>query len=85
VVVVLAFNVTSQVTVLEVVHPVQDENALPPAEAGAVSVTVVPGAYVRVKLVLPLDALLMSAGETLIETPLAGLVELTVSTQVPPK
>jgi hypothetical protein len=32
-----------------------------------------------VKLVLPLEALLMSAGETVMATPLAGLVEFTVS------
>jgi hypothetical protein len=34
---------------------------------------------VRVKLVLPLAALLSSAGETAMATPLAGLVEFTVS------
>jgi hypothetical protein len=34
---------------------------------------------VRVKLVVPLPALLLSAGETVMATPLAGLVELTVS------
>jgi hypothetical protein len=34
---------------------------------------------VRVKLVVPLPALLLSAGETAIATPLEGLVESTVS------
>ena len=36
----------------------------------------------RVKLVVPLPALLLSAGETEIATPLVGLVELTVSAYV---
>jgi hypothetical protein len=35
---------------------------------------------VRVKLVVPLVALLLSAGVTLMATPLAGLVEFTLST-----
>jgi hypothetical protein len=37
---------------------------------------------VREKLVAPLAAPLVSAGETVIATPLAGLVEFTVSTYV---
>jgi hypothetical protein len=77
--VVLAFKVTLQVTVLAVVHPLQEVNVLLPDVAGAVSVTAVPELYVRVKLVLPLAALLLSAGVTPIATPLAGLAEATVS------
>jgi hypothetical protein len=71
--------VTVQVTVLADVHPVHEEKVLLPDEAGAVSVTEVPELYVRVKLVLPFVALLLSAGETVMATPLAGLVEFTVS------
>jgi hypothetical protein len=39
---VLALSVTLQVTVLDVAHPVQETNALPPEVAGAVKVTDVP-------------------------------------------
>jgi hypothetical protein len=51
-----------------------------PEVAGAVSVTVVPELYVRVKLVVPFAAPLLSAGETVMATPLAGLVESIVRT-----
>jgi hypothetical protein len=40
--VVLAFNVTLQVKVLALVHPVHEEKVLPPEVAGAVSVTDAP-------------------------------------------
>ena len=40
--VVVAFKVTEQVTVLALVHPVQEEKTLLPAVAGAVSVTDAP-------------------------------------------
>src|SRR5258708_38476740 len=41
-----AFMVTLQVTVVVLVHPLHDENLVPPAVAGAVSVTPVPALYV---------------------------------------
>ena len=78
--VVLAVIDTVQVTVLAEVQPVHEEKVLLPEVAGAVSVTVVPELYIRVKLVVPFAALLLSAGETAIVTPLAGSVESTVST-----
>ena len=79
---VLAPNVTVQVTVLALAQPVHEVNVLLPEVVGAVSVTEVPDLYVRVKLVVPLLALLLSAGETPIATPLAGSAEFTVSTNV---
>ncbi len=60
------------------VQPVQDEKLLPLAVDGAVRVIEVPELYVRVKLVFPLPWLELSAGDTVIATPLAGFVELTV-------
>jgi hypothetical protein len=69
-----------QVTVLALVHPDQEEKLFPLAVVGAVRVTAVPEAYVRVKLVLPFPLLLMSLGETVMATPLEGLVESTVRT-----
>jgi hypothetical protein len=78
--VVLPLIVTLQVTVLALVHPLHAEKGFPLAVAGAVRVTVAPESYVRVKLVLPFPALLTSLGETVIATPLEGLVEFTVST-----
>jgi hypothetical protein len=72
--------VTLQVAVLVVVHPLHEEKGFPLAVAGAVRVTAVPESYVRVKLVVPFPALLRSLGETVIATPLEGLVEFTVST-----
>jgi hypothetical protein len=78
--VVLPLIVTLQVTVVDVHPPLQETNVLPPALAGAVRVTDVPELYVRVKLVLPLAAPLLSAGETVMVAPLAGVVESTVST-----
>ena len=74
-----AFNVTLQVTVLEVVQPVHDEKMFAPEVAGAVRTTEVPELYIRVKLVEPLPLPLLSAGKTAIATPLAGLDESTVS------
>jgi hypothetical protein len=76
----LAVIDTVQVTVLAEVQPVHEEKVLLPEVAGAVSVTVVPELYVRVKLDVPFPALLLSAGETVMATPLAGLVESTVRT-----
>jgi hypothetical protein len=78
--VVLALIVTLQVTVLALVHPDQEEKLFPLVVVGAVRVTAVPEAYVRVKLVLPFPLLLMSLGETVMATPLEGLVESTVRT-----
>ncbi len=78
--VVFPLIVTEQVVVLALVHPLHEEKGFPLAVAGAVRVTVVPVVYVRVKLVVPFPALLMSLGETVIPTPLEGLVEFTVST-----
>jgi hypothetical protein len=78
--VVLAVIDTVQVTVLAEVQPVHEEKVLLPEVEGAVKVTEVPELYVRVKLVVPLAALLLSAGETVMATPLAGLVESTVRT-----
>jgi hypothetical protein len=78
--VVLALIVTLQVTVLALVHPDQEEKLFPLAVVGAVKVTAVPESYVRVKLVVPFPLLLTSLGETVIATPLEGLVESTVRT-----
>ena len=80
--VVLALIVKLQVTVVDVHPPLHEEKAFPPDVVGAVSVTDVPASYVRVKLVLPFATLLISAGETVIATPLAGVAEFTVSTYV---
>jgi hypothetical protein len=76
----LLLIVTVQVTVLALVHPLHEEKAFPLAVAGAVRVTAVPESYVRVKLVVPFPSPLTSLGETVIATPLEGLVEFTVST-----
>jgi hypothetical protein len=78
--VVLLLIVTVQVTVLALVHPLHEENGFPLAVAGADRVTVAPESYVRVKLVVPFPSLLTSLGETVIATPLEGLVEFTIST-----
>jgi hypothetical protein len=51
--VILPFNVTLQVTVLDEVQPVHDKNALPLEFAGAVNTSCVPAAAVCVKLVVP--------------------------------
>jgi hypothetical protein len=59
-------------------HPVQELNVFAPDVAAAVSVTLVPALYVRVKLVTPLALPLLSDGETPIATPSVGLMELTV-------
>jgi hypothetical protein len=66
--------------VLVPLQPLHEENAFPLAVAGAVRVTVASESYVRVKLVVPFPLLLTSLGETVIATPLEGLVESTVST-----
>jgi hypothetical protein len=76
----LPLIVTLQVSVLTLVHPVHEENGFPLTVAGAVRVTAVPESYVRVKLVVPFPAPVTSLGETVIATPLEGLVEFTVST-----
>jgi hypothetical protein len=78
--VVLLLIVTMQVTRPTTVHPVHEENGFPLAVPGAFRVTMVPESYVRVKLVVPFPALVTSLGETVIATPLEGLVEFTVST-----
>jgi hypothetical protein len=78
--VVLLLIVTVQVSVLALVHPLHEANGFPLAVVGAVRVTLVPESYVRVKVVVPVPASLMSLGETVIVTPLEGLVEFTVST-----
>jgi hypothetical protein len=78
--VVLAFIVTLQVTVVAVVQPDHETKLLTPDATGAVNVTDVPALYVRVKLADPLPDPLLSAGVTVIATPLAGLTEFTVRT-----
>jgi hypothetical protein len=70
---------TVQMVPVVEVHPAQEEKVFVPEVAGAVSVTLVPLLYVRVKLLLPAALPLSSTGETPIATPLAGLVEFTVS------
>jgi hypothetical protein len=78
--VVLLPIVMLQVSVLALVHPLHEENGFPLAVDGAVRVTAVPESYVRVKLVVPFPWPLASLGETVIPTPLEGLVESTVRT-----
>jgi hypothetical protein len=73
-----ALMVTWQATVAVAVHPAQEAKVLLPAAAGAVIVTAVPALYVRVKIALPFVAPLLSAGKTLIPTPVAGFTEFTV-------
>ena len=80
--VVLALIVTWQTAVAAVVHPAHEEKVLLPAFAGAVTVTTVPELYVRVKVALPFVAPLLSAGETVMLTPVAGLTEFTVRVKV---
>jgi hypothetical protein len=76
--------ITSQVSalmlalVLVPLHPVHPESGFPLAVAGAVRVTAIPESYVRVKPVVPFPWPLTSLGETVIATPLEGLVEFTV-------
>jgi hypothetical protein len=77
--VVLLLIVAVQVSVLALVHPLHEEKVFPLAVTGAVRVTVAPESYVRVKLVVPFPAPLASLGETVMGTPLEGLVEFTVS------
>lgn len=72
--------VTLQVAELALVQPLHEENLLLPAVAAAVNVTAVPLLYVRVKLVVPFPELLLSAGLTVIATPLEGEAEFTVRT-----
>jgi hypothetical protein len=76
--VVLLLIVTLQLMVLALVHPLHEANGFPLAVAGAVKVTAAPESYVRVKLVVPFPLLLTSLGETVMATPLEGLVEFTV-------
>ena len=76
--VILAVSFTVQMVAVELVHPFHVLKMLPSEVAGAVSVTVVPVLYVRVKLVVPPDALLLSTGETAIAAPFEGFVEFTV-------
>jgi hypothetical protein len=73
---------TVQISCEVELHPLQLAKVFVPDVAGAVSVTLVPLLYVRVKLLLPAALPLLSTGETPIATPLAGLVELTVSVYV---
>jgi hypothetical protein len=72
--------VTVHVVVVALVQPVQELNLLLDAVLGAVSVTEVPELYVRVKLVEPFPALLLSLGDTVMATALFGFEEFTVST-----
>jgi hypothetical protein len=65
---------------LTVVHPVHEEKLLPPAVEGAVIEITSLAWPVTVKLVLAVyDRGVIGLGLTVIETPLEGLVELTVS------
>ena len=59
------------------VQPAQELKVLPLAVAGAVNVTAVLLLYVRVNWVEPPPCPLLSLGLTVIDTPLAGLVEAT--------
>ena len=61
-------------------HPVQEEKVLPSLVAGAVSPNMAPAAPVSLKLVVPWTARAVGEKVTVITTPLAGLVEFTVST-----
>jgi hypothetical protein len=74
------FIVTVQVSADACVHPLHDWKELALEVAAVVSVTEVPALYVRVKVVVPPAALLLSAGLTAMVAPLEGEVELTVST-----
>jgi hypothetical protein len=79
--VVLLLIVTVQVLMLTTWQPpLHAEKAFPLAVAGADRVTVAPESYVRMKLVVPFPSLLTSLGETVIATPLEGLVEFTIRT-----
>jgi hypothetical protein len=80
VIITLQVSVLMLALVLVPLHPVHPESGFPLAVAGAVRVTVAPESYVRVKLVEPFPAPLTSVGETVIATPLEGLVESTVRT-----
>jgi hypothetical protein len=78
--VVSAFRPTSwQVTVLVVVQPLQEEKVLVEVVEGAVRVTFAPALYDTVKLVFAEMSLLVAAGDKPMVTPVAGLVELTVT------
>jgi hypothetical protein len=73
----LEVNATVQAVAFVEVQPVQFENVLPPALAGAVKVTELPIRYLRVKPATPLPAPLMSFRLTAMVTPLVGLIVLT--------
>jgi hypothetical protein len=73
------FMVTVQLLPVVDVHPVQDEKTFPLAVAGAVSVTVVPPWYRRVKLAEPLPLPFKSDGDTLSVTPVEGVDVFAVS------
>jgi hypothetical protein len=77
--VVFATTVTVQLVVLVRSHPLQLWKLFPLAVLGAVSVTVVPELYVSANDVLPEVLPLLSAGEAVTATPLAGATDETVS------
>jgi hypothetical protein len=64
------------------VQPVQELKLFPPDVDCAVKVTDVLLLYVRINWVDPLPCPLLSFGLTVIDTPLAGLVEDTVKVRV---
>ncbi len=74
------FIATVQVVPATESQPLQEEKVLPlGAVAGAVRVTLVPWLYTRLKGVEPFPCPLISTGLRVMDTPLEGLVELTVS------
>ena len=77
----MAFIWTLTVTFVPMLTPsfCQPEKLLPPADAGAVKLTEVPLKYERLKDVVPLLAPALSAGDTVIGTPVAGFVESILS------
>ena len=77
-----ALIVTVHVVPLVDAHPLHETNGSLPEALGAVSVTLTPALYVRVKLVVPVPRLFASNVPTVIATPLAGFVEFTVNVYV---
>jgi hypothetical protein len=59
-------------------HPLHEVNVFVPEVAGAVSETLAPALYVSESPVVPDARPLLSFGDTVMPTPLAGFVEFTV-------
>jgi hypothetical protein len=73
------FIVTLQTVPSALSHPLHELKLLPPAVAGAVTLTVVPFLYARFIGVAPFPTPLLSFGDMTIETPLAGFNEDTLN------